>query len=68
MEVYKQLCRSNKKSLIMRICFDKCFDKFHKSIVVLANPKTVLNAKYANKEVKDKVIRADQLIAYIKNT
>lgn len=67
MEVDKQLCRSNKKSLIMRIGFDKCFDKFHKSIVVLANPKTVLNAKYANKEVKDKVIRADQLIAYIKN-
>lgn len=67
LEVYKQLCRSNKKSLIMRIGFDKCFDKFHKSIVVLANPKTVLNAKYANKEVKGKVIRADQLIAYIKN-
>ncbi|WP_373482277.1 HRDC domain-containing protein [Acetobacterium sp.] len=67
LEVYKQLCRSNKKSLIMRIGFDKCFDKFHKSIVVLANPKTVLNAKYAKKEVKDQVIRADQLIAYIKN-
>lgn len=67
LEVYKQLNRSNKKNLIMRIGFDKCFDNFHKSIVVLANPKTVLNAKYAKNEVKDQVIRADQLIAYIKN-
>ncbi|AFA48640.1 NERD domain-containing protein [Acetobacterium woodii] len=67
LEVYKQLNRSNKKSLVMRIGFDKCFDKFHKSIVVLANPKTILNAKYAKKEVKDQVIRADQLIAFIKN-
>lgn len=67
LEVYKQLNRSNKKNIIMRIGFEKGFDSFHKSIVVLANPKTVLNAKYAKKEVKDKVIRADQLIEYIKN-
>lgn len=67
LEVYKQLNRSNKKNFIMRFGFEKGFDSFHKSIVVLANPKTVLNAKYAKKEVKDKVIRADQLIAYIKN-
>lgn len=67
LEVYKQLNRSNKKNFIMRIGFEKGFDSFHKSIVVLANPKTVLNAKYAKKEIKDQVIRADQLIAYIKN-
>ncbi|HEY5556057.1 HRDC domain-containing protein [Acetobacterium sp.] len=67
LEVYKQLNRSHKKNIIMRFGFEKVFDSFHKSIVVLANPKTVLNAKYAKKDVKDKVIRADQLIAYIKN-
>jgi hypothetical protein len=33
---------------------------------VLAKPQTVLNAKYAKKDVKDRVIRADQLIAHIK--
>ena len=32
----------------------------------LTNPKTVLNAKYAKKEIKEKVIRADQLVKYIK--
>lgn len=34
---------------------------------MLANPKTVLNARYAKKEVKEKVIRADQLVNYIKD-
>ena len=34
--------------------------------MVLANPKTVLNAKYAPKEIREHVIRADQLILYIK--
>ena len=34
--------------------------------MVLANPKTILNAKYTKKEVKQKVIRLDQLIAHIK--
>lgn len=42
------------------------FFNSHKSIVVLANPKTVLNARFAKKEVKDQVIRADQLNSYIK--
>ncbi|MDE6413011.1 MAG: HRDC domain-containing protein [Eubacterium sp.] len=36
-------------------------------IVVLANPKTVINNRFAKKAVKEKVIKADQLIQYIKN-
>ncbi len=47
--------------------FDKYFDENYKSIVVLANPKTVLNARYAKKEIKQMVIRADQLNQYIKD-
>ncbi|MBR4879766.1 MAG: NERD domain-containing protein [Clostridia bacterium] len=41
------------------------FDDYHKAVVVIANPKTVVNDKFATKDVKDKVIRADQLIEYI---
>lgn len=37
-------------------------------MVVLANPKTVLNAKYAPKAVREQVIRADGLIDYIKRS
>ena len=42
------------------------FENFHKSLVVLANPKTVLNDRYAPKEVRQKVFRADQLVRVIK--
>lgn len=66
-EIMKQLYRASRKNSLSRVFSDKAFDDFYRSIVVLANPKTVLNAKYAKKEVKDQVIRADQLITHIKN-
>lgn len=55
-----------KKNFLNKIIFDSIFDKTYKAIVVLANPKTYLNTRYAPKEVKQQVIRADQLIAYMK--
>ena len=47
------------------------FGRFHgkdffRPIVVLANSKSFLNIKYAPKEIKNDIIRADQLISYIK--
>ena len=42
------------------------FKDFFRGLVVLANPKTVVNDRYAKKEVKEQVIRADQLIETIK--
>ena len=48
--------------------FEKSFSDAYKSVVVLANPKTYLNAKFAKKEIRDQVIRADQLVEYIKKT
>lgn len=58
--------RGQGKNLLTKFLFEKNFDKNYKSVVVLANPKTYLNAKFAKKEIKDQVIRADQLVAYIK--
>lgn len=58
--------RSSEKNFISKFIFEKNFDNYYKSVVVLANPKTYLNAKFAKKEIKEQVIRADQLIAYIK--
>ena len=52
----------------MQMLFEKSFDALYLPIVVLANPKTYLNAKYARKDIKDKVLRADQLVAYIEKT
>lgn len=67
LEVLRQIKRANMKNTLMKLALDKYFYDYNKSIVVLSNPKTMLNAKYATKDVKDKVIRADQLIAQIKN-
>ena len=50
----------------MRVALDKYFDDLYRSVIVLANPKTVINLKRAPKNVKDQIIRSDQLIDYIK--
>ena len=68
LEVLKKLAKESKSNIIMKKLFEKYFDENYKSIVVLANPKTLLNYKFAKKEIKDKVIRADQLIDFINNT
>ena len=67
LELMKKIKVDNKSNPITRFMADKYFENFNKSIVVLANPKTILNAKFAKKETREKVIRADQLVKYIKD-
>lgn len=67
LDILKLARKDNIKNVITKFAFEKVFYSFNKSIVVLANPKTILNDKHAKKETKDKVIRADQLVKYIKN-
>lgn len=43
------------------------YSDLFKSLIILANPKTVLNDKFAKKEIKQQVYRADQLIQVIKS-
>lgn len=62
----KQIIRD--KGLLQKLLFNTGEDEIWKSVIVLANPKTHLNNKHAPKEIKDKVIRADQLVNFIKNT
>lgn len=66
MEMIKQLRLANKRNPLMRVALEKSFGDFHRSVIVLANPKTVINLKHAPKNVKDQIIRSDQLIEYIK--
>ncbi|MEG0377280.1 MAG: NERD domain-containing protein [Eubacterium sp.] len=66
MELLKAKRLSEKKNLIGRVGFDHYFDTFHRSVVVIANSKTVLDIKYAKKEIKDQIIRCDALIDYIR--
>ena len=59
-------CRIEGKNTFTRLAINSSFDAFNKSLVVLANPKTVVNDRYAPKEIKQKVIRVDQLTATLK--
>ena len=65
-DMIKKIRSSSKTNIILKAMFEKYFDTNYKSVVVLANPKTVINMKYAKKEIKDQIIRSDQLISYIK--
>lgn len=67
LELMKKLRIDNKSNIVTKFIAGKYFEDFNMPIVVLANPKTVLNAKFAKKDVKEKVIRADQLVKYIKD-
>lgn len=67
LEVLKQIRRESRSNALSKMVFDKFFDDNYKAVVVLANPKTILNDRFAKKEIKNKIIRADQLIKYIKD-
>ena len=58
--------RSENDGKILAAWKNYLFKDFFRGLVVLANPKTVVNDRYAKKEVKEQVIRADQLIETIK--
>ena len=66
MEVFKSK-RAEGRNALMRFAFEKQFSRYNKSLVVLANPKTVVYDRYAPKAVKEQVIRGDQLIATLKD-
>ena len=67
LELLKKIRVDNKGNILTKFMTDRYFEDIYKSVVVLANPRTVLNAKFAKKEVKEKIIRSDQLVKYIKD-
>ena len=67
LELIKQIRSNEKGNFLIKALFERNFYENYRSVVVLANPKTVLNAQTAPKEIREHVIRADQLIQYIKN-
>lgn len=66
LELIKEIRGALYTNIIAKSLFEKNFYDNYKSVVVLANPKTVLYDKYAKKELRSQVIRADQLVEYIR--
>ena len=67
LELMKKIRVESNTNFLTKLIVNKIIEDKYNTVVVLANPKTVLNAKFAKKEVKEKVIRADQLVKYIKD-
>lgn len=57
--------RDNKHNGVVVAINEMLGDNYYKPLVVVANNNGVLNVKYAKKEVKDKIVRVDNLINYI---
>ncbi len=53
-------------NILYKMNFEKTFDSFHDYIVVMANPKTIINDKYAPRNVKERLVKADQIIECLK--
>jgi ssDNA-binding Zn-finger/Zn-ribbon topoisomerase 1 len=68
LEVLKRMRTDDKGNILTKMLFENAFDTNYKSVVVLANPKTVLNARYASKAVREQLIRADGLIEHIRKS
>ena len=66
LEMIKRIGSDSKKNGLLRASFEKYFDDNYKSVILLANPKTIINTKSAPKVMNGQIIRSDQLIAHIK--
>lgn len=61
LDLLRDIFKDRQDNFILRSILDNEFSKMFTHIVVVANSKSVLNIKYAKKEVKEKIIRLDQL-------
>ena len=60
-DVYKKIWLKLQGKL-KSFLFERNFESFHRVLVVAANGENILNTKYAPKEMKNNIIKADALI------
>lgn len=65
-DIMKKIWASGKNKLLTAILNNKFNDSWYKPLVVLSNSKGLLNIKYAPKEMRNNIIRVDQLVSFIK--
>ena len=71
-EVYKKLWNTRLSSnkllnYVRRLINEGNFINIHKVLVCATNAETIINTRYAPKDIKDKIVRADALIRKIQN-
>lgn len=68
LELLKKIRIDRNSNFITKFIANRYFEDVYIPIVVLANSKTVLNNKSDDKTVRERVMRADQLVRFIKDT
>ena len=68
LELMKKMKKDSKRNILSKTVVDQTFDKKYKPIVVLANPQTIIDYKYAKTEIREQIVRSDRLIEYIKKS
>lgn len=66
LELIKAIRMTTKTSLLAQHRFEQDFPLAYRSLVVLANPKTIVNDRYAKKQIRQQVVHCDQLISHIR--
>lgn len=59
--------REDSRGAVANLLFGGGFDDVYRSLVVLANPRSALNDRYAKKEVKRQLVRVDGLVEAIRS-
>ena len=65
-EIYKKIWNEHNTDLFRQLISKRFLDTWNKSLVVMANSKNILNLKDAPQACKEKVIKSDNLVDYIK--
>ncbi|MBQ8299150.1 MAG: NERD domain-containing protein [Clostridia bacterium] len=63
-DVFRKIWAKNNGKLFSFI-YDGNFDKWYKTMVVMAKKENILNTKYAPKDIKYRIIRSDALVRQI---
>lgn len=64
LDLFKKKWQKGSSKLIVKFA-SGIFDRFHKPLVVLANPDGLLKHRYAPREIKNVTIKVDQLVQYL---
>lgn len=66
LDILKAIRKESMGNKFYKWMVNRYFEDYFKSVVVLANPKTVLSGGKAPRELRDQLIRSDQLIRHMK--
>ena len=66
LEVFKKIWNQRNNTIWDRLVRSKNLDYWFRPLVVMANSKNILNTKYAPQSIRNKIIKSDGLVNYIK--